>query len=645
MIACFPDPHPDELLFSVCARFDAAMIYPSTFTAVREMFGSTTASAAVDLPNRIEHLVGAILTPHCYTADGFIDDNTLFPFYAPFVPPARALAVRGEMRGSRSYHVYERLGITADRMKQPAGLKFCPGCVLEDRRSVGETYWHRVHQAPGVEVCPHHSVFLEVSEAPWQNSRNRSGLVPAERVVHEGPARPADQSVPTHAALLSLARGAEWLLKWRGKAPNGESLRNRYYSLLLRGGVAYYNGRIRSRELMEKFVGFYTAELLERLQCPVVDPDRNWILRLIRHSATGVVQHPLRHLLLMTFLGRTPEEVFTGADDFKPFGDGPWPCLNKASDHYLRPQVTSCRVEDGSKKNLGKPVATFSCECGFVYTRTGPDMTEEDRLNASSVQSYGHVWEKTLRELWEDESVTLCEAADRLGVNELTAKRRAIQLGLTYPRNTPGSRRASSEVLDRYRIVRRPPAEELEARRSEFLAVRASKPEAGRQRLQEIAFSLLDWLRRHDDEWLEEHLPPVNKSLPPPARVDWEAWDKKLAAAVEAAAKEIKRVPGRPIRVSLTAIVKTVGHRAWLEKELGHLPITARALSEHIESSEAYLVRKVEWAEGDCRRKGILPTRRQLEVHAGVRGRKGRTQKIVEAADSAYSRLLIFYRA
>ncbi len=166
------------------------------------------------------------------------------------------------MRGASGYHVYERLGITADRMKQPAGLKFCPTCVREDRRSVGETYWHRVHQAPGVEVCPHHSVFLEVSEAPWRNSRSRSGLVTAERAAHESPARPADPSVPTNAALLSLARGAEWLLNWRGQSPDGETLRNRYFSLLLRVGSAYYNGRIRSGELMKKFVEFYTEELL-----------------------------------------------------------------------------------------------------------------------------------------------------------------------------------------------------------------------------------------------------------------------------------------------------------------------------------------------------------------------------------------------
>lgn len=170
---------------------------------------------------------------------------------------------------------------------------------------------------------PHHSVFLEVCEAPWLNSRSRSGVVTAERVVRDCPARPADPSVPTHAALLSMAWGAEWLLRWRGEATTGETLRNRYYDLLLRRGVAYYNGRVRTSELMTRFVEFYTDDLLERLQCPILDPNRNWILRLIQHNTAGVVQHPLRHLLLMTFLGRTLEEVFTGVAEFKPFGDGP----------------------------------------------------------------------------------------------------------------------------------------------------------------------------------------------------------------------------------------------------------------------------------------------------------------------------------
>lgn len=341
----------------------------------------------------------------------------------------------------------------------------------------------------------------------------------------------------------------------------------------------------------------------------------------------------------MVFLGCTPEEVFTDFKEFKPFGDAPWPCLNKASDHFERPHVENCRIEDGVKKNLGKPVGTFTCECGFTYTRTGPDEAEKDRLKKSSVQSYGHVWEKSLRALWDNTSLTIRVIADRLGVNELTVKRRAIQLGFTYPRNTPGSQRASGEILNRYRIVRKPFNEELETRRVQFLGVRKANPEAGRLQLQEITFSLLDWLRRYDPDWLEANLPAVNKYLPPPTRVDWESWDVKLAEAVKDAALRIKQTVGQPMRASLKAIVEEVGHRAWFEKNLDRLPLTAQAVSQHMECFEEYLLRRVSWTENYYRQQNVLPTRHRFEAHAGTRGRKGKTRKVEDAIDAALKSL------
>lgn len=127
---------------------------------------------------------------------------------------------------------------------------------------------------------------------------------------------------------------------------------------------------------------------------------------------------------------------------------------------------------------------------------------------------------------------------------------------------------------------------------------------------------------------------------PTPVRVDWAVWDEKLAVGVETAAKAIKQVAGRPARVSLTEIVKLVGHRDWLERKLDRLPLTAKALSEHLESMEDYLIRKVEWAEGYCRREGLRPARYLFEIYAGIGGRKGRTRKVEEAACAAFSRLV-----
>lgn len=60
MIGCFPDPYPDELLYSVCARFHERVQYPNKKSTIRELFGSITATAVVDLPSNLGNLVAAL---------------------------------------------------------------------------------------------------------------------------------------------------------------------------------------------------------------------------------------------------------------------------------------------------------------------------------------------------------------------------------------------------------------------------------------------------------------------------------------------------------------------------------------------------------------------------------------------------------
>jgi len=56
--------------------------------------------------------------------------------------------------------LYMQLGKTASTMKSQVGLKYCPTCLIEDRKGSGEAYWHRSHQADGVFVCHIHATTL-----------------------------------------------------------------------------------------------------------------------------------------------------------------------------------------------------------------------------------------------------------------------------------------------------------------------------------------------------------------------------------------------------------------------------------------------------------------------------------------------------
>lgn len=48
--------------------------------------------------------------------------------------------------------------------------------------------------------------------------------------------------------------------------------------------------------------------------------------------------------------------------------------------------------------------------------------------------------------------------------------------------------------------------------------------------------------------------------------------------------------------------------RTWFEKNLDYLPLTAEAVSKHVESFECYLLRKVRWTKDYYRRLRRFPT-------------------------------------
>jgi hypothetical protein len=635
VISFFADPRPDELLYSCCARFAQRIKFPNQVTAARKLLGGKNPAAIIDLPTRISHLISVLPSNHQYTADLFIDRNTHHPYYVAFLPSERAVLLREDMRGSNGQHIRERLGITAGRLSHPCYLRFCPICVEEDREKWGWTYWHRVHQITGVEVCSTHAVFLQMSNVPWVHPTGM--FYPAEKTLETiSPPKHVAPSKRSDSILMEIASATEWLLNWHGPYPGLETLCKRYYNLLLERGYAYHNGRIRATKLLENFTGFYPTGLLEKLQSPVNDRAKGWLLHFIPKNRITIVQHPLRHLLLMIFLRITPEQVFVAFNENKPFGDGPWPCLNQASEHFEQLCVKDHHVTDNLVRGKrGRPQGVFSCECGFAYCRVGPDTSSEDRLRLDSVQTYGFTWEEKLREMWGRTCLSLREVALNLGVSELTVVRHAIRLCL--PMNIPGARQVRG--YERYRKYRKTRQEALESYKQEWMLVRETNPDATRNELMKFANFLYLWLRKNAPEWIESHLPPAIKERPKKNLIQWKSKDLKLATKIRSKANMIRNHPGRPVRVSITALIREVGHRAWIEKQLNKLPLTAKALAESLESVESYLLRRVKWAQECYMLEGMRPTRYQLASRAGTRNKTGRGQHVQCAIDAAMVRL------
>src|SRR5712691_12792522 len=105
--------------------------------------------------------------------------------------------------------------------------------------------------------------------------------------------------------------------------------------------------------------------------------EESWLERLAHKPDNA--QHPLHHLLLIHCLEQTAEAFFHLPTEDKPFGTGPWPCLNPACNHFRQFQIKECHIIY-SQHIGGKPMGTFACSCGYTYSRTGPDKSVNDHF-------------------------------------------------------------------------------------------------------------------------------------------------------------------------------------------------------------------------------------------------------------------------
>lgn len=616
MIGCFPSPHPDELFYSICARYDARTHYLRKAAVMEDLFGYGLGKGAVDLPTRLDFLVAALPEGHPYSVDRYINEHTLLPFYHPFLPAERLRRLREEMAGKNAMGIYFRFGFRKGAIKPARCLRYCPSCAIEDRERLGETYWHRIPQLPGVLVCPLHMLPLEETAV---EALARRAAAPefhtAEQAIPKQRSGAAIKRWPWHNTLLALAYDAAWLLEQPNLTPGFQQIYRRYLTLLTEHQFASPRGRLRLGELVEQFQAHYPEELLDLLQCPLNPPRHHWLIGLVHGDNMG--QHPLHHLLLMRLLDCSAEEFFHFPAEQPPFGDGPWPCLNPGSTHYQERVIEDCQITSDTR-NRRLLQGTFTCACGFVYQRRGLDQRLEDQFRYESIVAYGPAWEEVLRRLVETSNLDLQAIASRLETSVSVICREIARLGLKMP--SSASQLLSAEETTPFfpQEMKRLEDDTRERYRACWLAAMQQEQPMWAKDLKAKAPEMYWWLYCHDHLWLQDHMPPRK---PRASAVDWNARDQHLADMILAAAERIKNRPGRPVRVTASALSRELGQSALRANGYTRqkLPLASQALNEAAETAEACAVRKIEWAAACFMQERMCPGRWDLLKRSGVR--------------------------
>ncbi len=166
---------------------------------------------------------------------------------------------------------------------------------------------------------------------------------------------------------------------------------------------------------MQAFRQELSPDFLQSVQCDLsAARSASWLSRLLQSQKSSVFT--LHALLLVEFLGHTLESFVLLPAQQHPFGHGPWPCLNPVCPHYEQPHITACQVVYTAARG-GRPHGTFACDCGFTYSRIGPDRSAQDLKRIGKIEAVGLLWASKLRDLWYDPQVNTKAMARILGMD------------------------------------------------------------------------------------------------------------------------------------------------------------------------------------------------------------------------------------
>jgi hypothetical protein len=177
-IGYFPKPHPDELVYSIIARY-ISHGGEAVYKSIIDLFGKMV-SQNFHLPNSLIKFVNSISNVIDINLDYLIYEHTLFNFFTSFGSIERKQSMFNFIAYGEGKFVVNRIeGLNL-------GLfKYCVLCAQEDLKLYGETYWHRSHNLPSIECCYKHGCELNVFNSKLRGHLSSSYIL-ADEVIEIG---------------------------------------------------------------------------------------------------------------------------------------------------------------------------------------------------------------------------------------------------------------------------------------------------------------------------------------------------------------------------------------------------------------------------------------------------------------------------
>ncbi|MDU1604723.1 MAG: TnsD family Tn7-like transposition protein [Clostridium sp.] len=418
MISFFPAPYEDEILYSMLSRYHLRSGNTSYVTTNEDLYNEGIITSSIDLPSNNGRLVENMPKSFGYTSEEIIRSYTLFNYYTSFVDAHEKQLALEMLKGNDGRGVHSIVGAAQVSVKQQGYFKICPICYKEEIEDYGEAYLHRIHQIPEVFICSKHQVPLKISKQPIHYYGKNSYVPLLEVEFKENITN--DLFINNLEHFIAINQYIEFLLSNEVSNKDYLWITDQYKNRLRELCLCTPSGRVNIDEVENRFIKFYGEEFLNLFELNIYSNNiTNWIKYMLRISRSNV--NPIKHLLLIRFLEINLEEFFNMKIEYKPFGEGPWICLNKICDNYYKPIIESVEISYNSSKR--KPVGRFKCECcGFTYARCGPDICEDDKYKIGRTITIGEMYKEEI-ERYSRKGVSIRYISRNLGIGQRTVKK------------------------------------------------------------------------------------------------------------------------------------------------------------------------------------------------------------------------------
>lgn len=348
MLGYFPVPYPDELLYSVIARYKLHQGLIVDRQVVKNIFGSRNVAAVVDFPG---HLFELEKNTHHLTginANDWLAKHTLYPAYKYFIPPDRVEKLHHSMLTGRAWDVHTRIGFSASNIKAPIFLKLCKYCYLHELRLHGEAYWHRLHQLSGVIACPIHKEYLYETDVPYR-PEGKYEFLPATNasLVRK---LPLDLTRKQKQKTIQLSQNVYDLISLEKNYPISLNQWSFYYRQLAGSNMLSVGSRVDHDALSDYLENYWSSYLLNILG--LTTSYSYWVKNLFRKHRKSF--HYLYHLVVWQALGDiSPQDAIECACDIVPTSPKREACELKSNHPYLEVKRNEWKIAISSNPLQG----------------------------------------------------------------------------------------------------------------------------------------------------------------------------------------------------------------------------------------------------------------------------------------------------